>query len=121
MRAHDATFGDLAAAPRHGIGAGHEVHAIGLEQMLGHRGDPRRSIHVDSYAPPEHPWREDQIGVPNRVIGMKMRHERDVKVRRLERGNSAIDDGRLGSPHHAGAEVHEIGRSIDNDRGRGAG
>ena len=95
-----------------------EVGAVGLEEMIGHRFDARRTVHLQRDAPPDHPRREDQIRVSNRVVGMKMGHEGHPQVDRIQRGDSPVDDRGLRAPHDSCPEVHQVRRAVDDDRRR---
>ena len=81
---------------------------------------PARSVHLERHATAEHPRRQDQVRIADRMIGMQMRHEDDAQLDRIERGDSPIDDRRFRTAHDACTEVDQIRRAVDDDGGRRA-
>ena len=101
-----------------GIGARLDIDAVGLEQVRRHRLDARGTVDVDRHATPERPGTEDQIGIADGVIRMKVRGKRDAQVRRLQRGDAALDHRGFRTANHARTEIDEIGRVVHHDRRR---
>ena len=53
-----------------------EVLLVGFDDMLGHRAQAFRAVNFEWFFALQHPRREDQIRITDRVIRMQMRDER---------------------------------------------
>ena len=73
--------------------------------MVGHRLDPGRAVDLKWHFSADNPGREDQIGVPDGVIGVQVCDECVFDIDRVKRTDAFLLRGRR-PPHDTGAEIH---------------
>ena len=86
-----------------------------VNQMVGHRFQAARSVHLQRVRSSEDPGREDEIGVAHRVIGMKVRDKRDLQILRPD-CRDAFRRRRGGAAHDPRSEIDEICAVVDDNR-----
>jgi len=62
-----------------------DIDAVCREQVIRHFLQTLGTIDLERDSAPHRPWREDQVGEPNGVIGMEVSEKRYTQIRRLER------------------------------------
>ena len=86
-------------------GTNSDVICPGCKHVIGHGLDAAGTIDFKWTISANHPGREDQIGVAERMIGVQMCYERVQDVGRVERGDPLLLGGRR-TTYYAGAEIH---------------
>src|SRR5437588_4864133 len=102
------------------VSANGDVFAVSGEQMVGHRFKSSGTIGLERIFSAENPRTEDEIGVTERVIGMKVSHEKRLEILNGKTGD-AFPGRRARATNNARTTIDQIRRIIDDDRNRRAG
>jgi hypothetical protein len=114
MRVDSMALGERPLIPV-GVGAGLDVHAVGLEQVLGHRLETFRPVDLQRHPSSDGPGREDQIGISHGVIRVQMGDEGDAQLGDLERLDAFLAKCSRGAADDARPEVDKVGGLIHDD------
>ncbi len=95
---------------------GSDLHVgfVGLQQVLRHRLEPGRAEHLDRHIPLQHPGREDEVGVAQRVVGVEVRDEGGRELRGGEASDAGAA-GRHGAPDDTRPEIDQVRCVIHDD------
>jgi hypothetical protein len=99
------------------ICAGLDVLPVSEKDVLGHRLDPLGAVDFQRDFASDHPRRQNEIGVTHRVIRVQVRHKDHTQAYRFKGANTFVESRGLCSPHDARADIDQVGRAVDHDRG----
>ena len=70
-----------------------DVDTEGFEEMLGHGLETLGTVNLQRHATADRPRREDQVGITDCMVGVKMGNERDAHAidHTAEEAHSAVD------------------------------
>ena len=91
-----------------GLPRGHDV--------ARHRLNTLGTVHPERTSASLHPGREDQVWIPDRVVGVKMGDERRLQLVGRKSRDTFVERGG-GAPHETWADVDQICRAVHDDRG----
>jgi hypothetical protein len=103
-----------------GVGARLDVDTVSLEDMFSHGLETLGPVDIQRYPTPDGPWREYQIRVPYRMIGVKMGDKRNTELCRFKRLDALFEERCAGTPHDPRPKVNEISYAVDDDCRGGA-
>ena len=87
------------------------------EHVIGHGLEAGRAVDLERHLSADNPGRQDQIWVPDGVIGVQVCDERVSDIDWVERRDAFLLRGR-GTPHNTGAEIYQIRLAVDDHGSR---